>query len=84
MHHEAMEGFTDTGSSERRCRILRAALGDLDAFDVQVLLLRWGDSLTRMEAARVLGREASAILAAEYRIRAWMRQRIEAAEFATA
>jgi len=45
----------------------------LPRFDRLVLQLRWADDLTRSEAAAVLACHAAQVLAAELRLRAWLR-----------
>ncbi|MCE9619362.1 MAG: hypothetical protein K8R92_05595 [Planctomycetes bacterium] len=56
------------------------AVGSLTKFDRRVLLLRWGDELTRHETAAVLSREPASVLAAENRLRDWMREQIDLAQ----
>lgn len=80
MNYEAKEGFAGPDAAEHKYKTLKMAIGSLAPFDRQVLQLRWADDLSRHETAAVLHREASSVLAAENRLRSWMRQQIQVAE----
>ncbi|MCX6534943.1 MAG: hypothetical protein NT119_00050 [Actinobacteria bacterium] len=80
MNFEAKEGFAGPDAAEQKYKTLKMAIGFLAPFDRQVLQLRWADDLSRQETATVLQREPASVLAAENRLRSWMRQQIESAE----
>jgi DNA-directed RNA polymerase specialized sigma24 family protein len=82
MNFEAKEGFAGPNTAEHHYKTLKMAIGSLAPFDRQVLQLRWADDLSRHETAAVLHRDAASVLAAENRLRSWMRQQIQVAELA--
>ncbi len=82
MNFEAKEGFAGTDAAEHKYKTLKMAIGSLATFDRHVLQLRWADDLSRHETAFVLDRDPASVLAAENRLRAWMREQIEVAEVA--
>ncbi len=80
MNYEAKEGFAGTDAAEHKYKTLKMAISSLAPFDRQVLQLRWADDLSRHETAAVLHREPASVLAAENRLRSWMRQQIRSAQ----
>ena len=82
MNFEAKEGFAGTDAAEQKYKTLKMAIVSLTPFDRSVLQLRWADNLSRHETASVLSREPASVLAAENRLRSWMRERIKVAELA--
>ncbi|MSR34882.1 MAG: sigma-70 family RNA polymerase sigma factor [Phycisphaerales bacterium] len=80
MNFEAKEGFAGLDAAEQKYKTLKMAIGFLPPFDRQVLQLRWADDLSREETATILHRAPASVLAAEHRLRSWMRQQIECAE----